>query len=140
MDTTELIAFYQSLSPENLDRLPEFYAAEAELIDPMNHARGIDQIRDVYADLFKQLNDVEFRVKGVTEGDGHVHFHYTMDYKFRKKARSIEGCSHLELGAEGLIRRHRDYWDAGLGVYAEFPLLGFAIRKIRKMVQVWGDA
>lgn len=139
MELGNFLTFYQSLDADSVSQLPDYYAGDAELIDPINHARGIAEVEMVFADLFKQLQDIEFRIAEAHQVGEHIHMVWDMDYRFRGKARTLAGATHLRLGEHGLIVWQRDYWDATHGVYGEFPLLGFALRKIRKMVQVCGD-
>ena len=133
---TRCAELLSACQPEMIDQLGDFYAEDATLIDPINHATGLDQIKLVWEDLFKQLKDIHFDILRSEGGEQHAFFEWKMSYRFRGKDRSIPGVSHFIFSEAGLIQSQRDYWDASDVVYGEFPGLGLAIRGIRKMVRV----
>jgi len=45
---------------------------------------------------------------------------------------SLEGCSLLRWNLDGKVERHRDYFDAGALLYQHVPLMGGAIRWLRR--------
>jgi len=129
---------FQKATPQIVDRLSEYYSESATLTDPVNSATGLDEVKLVYRDLFKQLGNVKMTVTDMA-GDGQAGFlKWSMAYTFRKKPREIPGVSHVTFTEDGKIATQRDYWDASDGVYGEFPGLGLAIRSIRKMIRVAG--
>ncbi|BBI47777.1 hypothetical protein HORIV_01980 [Vreelandella olivaria] len=44
----------------------------------------------------------------------------------------VEGCSALTFADDGRVQRHRDYFDAGAMLYEQLPLMGSAIRWLKK--------
>ena len=61
----------------------------------------------------------------------------TWDFTFRFRGgrtgmQTIRGATHLVLGPDGRIVRHRDYWDAAEELYEKLPLLGTLMRWIRR--------
>ena len=45
---------------------------------------------------------------------------------------TVRGSTHFLLNAEGLITLHRDYWDAAEELYEKLPVLGGAMRWLKK--------
>lgn len=134
MSYLEKIAeFLGGLTEGSLGKLSEHYAAGVRFEDPMNHGEGLEDLGLVFEDLFKQLKEVQMEITGKHEPGA---LEWVLHYKFRGKTRALPGGSFFEFDASGLVTRQRDFWDAGVGVYEEFPLLNIALKGIRKMVSV----
>ncbi len=86
-------------------------------------AHGVEDCRVVFED-FTRTKDGDYLVR------------WKMLIRFRKfaKGRDTEtvGISHLRFTADGRVTYHQDYWDSALGVYQHIPLLGAAIRAIKR--------
>jgi len=84
-------------------------------------------LRDVYSD------DVVF-VHDVQSNDSSAYLSWKMDYAHPKlggnKNISVDGVTHLKF--DGKVTYHRDYADMGQMLYENIPLLGSAIRLIKK--------
>ncbi len=52
----------------------------------------------------------------------------------RRRTQTIRGASHLVLDEQGLITLHRDYRDAAEELYEKFPMIGGAMRWLKKLV------
>ena len=131
-----LLHFYETLTP---DRVPDFgfyYAENAYFKDPFNEATRIEDIREIFARMFRVLADPHFVVHEKI-GDGTGLF-LVWDMSFRLKSwrpqlvRVIHGVSHLRFDDEGKVTYHRDYWDTGEELYAKLPLIGGAVRFLRR--------
>jgi hypothetical protein len=42
------------------------------------------------------------------------------------------GMSHIRMDAHGLVVYHQDYWNAADGLFQHIPILGSAIRAIKR--------
>ena len=42
MRLDDLVRFFETLTPQSLERFPEFYTADAWFKDPFNEVRGVD--------------------------------------------------------------------------------------------------
>ena len=133
-----LLAFYQSLTAEKVADFGEFYADNAYFKDPFNEVGRLDDIREIFLRIFRQVTDPRFVVKERI-GDTHGLF-LVWDMKFRMKSwrsretQIIRGVSHLRFGPDGKVVYHRDYWDTGEELYAKLPLLGGGMRLLRRML------
>lgn len=128
------MAFYEGLRPESLDRLPEFYAADARFVDPFNDVVGRPAIRRLLAAMFDHLEAPRFVVAARHAGAaGEAMLAWRLDFRSRLLggAASIEGATRLVFDADGRVRLHRDYWDAG-ELYTRLPLLGAPLRLVRR--------
>jgi len=133
-----LVRFYEQLSPDSLDRLPQLYAADAHFKDPFNELQGLAGIEAVFRHMFSSLDQPRFVVTGqVLQGP---QCFLTWDFHFQlKRSRptpvlTVRGASHLVFNAQGRVQLHRDYWDAAEELYEKIPLLGGLMRWLKRRV------
>ena len=135
-DPEPLIRWFEQLSPQTVDRLSDFYAADAEFKDPFNEVRGTEAIARIFRHMFVQVDQPRFVVGSRFSGEDGVMLLW--DFHFRTRGRRpqaicVRGASHLRFDAEGKVSLHRDYWDAAEELYAKLPLLGAMMRGLRRM-------
>lgn len=131
-----MAAFFSEMSPENVIQVRELYAQNATFRDPINEVKGSQAIEEVMADLFRQLKNIRVVVRDMHGNEDAGCLLWNMHYEFRGKSRTIPGVSHFRFNEEGKVTAQEDFWDASFVLYGEFPLLGLAMRGIRRMVQV----
>lgn len=140
-DPQALIDWFEQLSPQTIDRIPQFYAANAEFKDPFNEVRGTDAIAHIFRHMFTQVDEPRFvigsRFSGEGEEDGVM---LLWDFHFRTRGRRpqaicVRGTSHLRFDAAGKVVLHRDYWDAAEELYAKLPVLGALMRYLQRMAR-----
>ena len=131
-----LVRFFEELAPSDIDALERLYASDARFKDPFNDVRGVDAIRAIFRHMFVALHEPRFVVTGsVLQGD---QCFLTWDFTFRfrsfspRVSQTVRGATHLVLDASGLVRLHRDYWDAAEELYEKLPVLGSLMRWLRK--------
>lgn len=126
--------FIDGLSPEKLNQIGDIYSPAIEFRDPMHHVKGHAALRVVFEQLFQQLAGITMTVDDA-HGDERTGFLlWTMRYQFRSKQREITGTSHFRFAPDGRIVSQLDHWDASFPVYGEFPVVGWAMRGIKRMV------
>jgi steroid delta-isomerase len=129
-----MVRFFDGLALDKLDTLGDVYSPGIEFQDPLHHTRGIAALRQVFEQLFQQLSDISIQVLD-THGDENTGFLlWKMSYNFRGRPQEITGTSHLKFAPDGRVAVQYDFWDASFPVYAQFPLVGLAMRGIRKMI------
>lgn len=133
---SEIALWFQTLTPESLERVGDIYAPDAVFIDPFNQLAGLASVRAVYQHMFDTLEHPRF-VISTTVVDARQAF-MTWDFLFecRGHAQQISGCTQFEINDQGLIILHRDYWDAAQQVYEKIPLLGSLLRIIRRKLSL----
>lgn len=135
-DPQALIDWFEHLSPQTLDQVPQFYAADAGFKDPFNEVRGTDAITRIFRHMFTQVDEPRFVVGSRFSGaDGVMllwDFHFSTRGR-RPQAICVRGASHLRFDAAGKVALHRDYWDAAEELYAKLPLIGFLMRGLQRM-------
>lgn len=131
----ELVAYFESLTPEAVAKMSEFYTEDAYFRDPFNEVTGLAKIQRIFADMWGPLIEPRFVIKErVVQGDSVV---LTWDFTFRirklkpEEARLIHGLSLLKLAPDGRVRWHRDYWDAAGELYEKLPVIGAVMRWLK---------
>lgn len=123
MKLDALIAWYQTLTPDSLERLPDFYADNARFIDPFNDVRGTAAIRTIFMHMFATLEAPRFDVHAAYTGPDGMMLRWQFHFGWQGKTVCIEGSSYLVPDGEGRIASHRDYWDSA-ELYRQLPVLG----------------
>jgi hypothetical protein len=131
-----LIQYWQSLTPDAVDRIADVYAEDAYFRDPFNEVTGIVPIKHIFADMFVRLIEPRFTIVESIEQPHGVMLIWDFDFRIRdlKPAmpRRIHGASHIRFAADGRVIYHRDYWDAAGELYEQLPLVGGLMRWLKK--------
>ena len=126
------IALFESLTPQNVHTLMNFYHSDAYFKDPFNEVRGHAAILAIFVHMFAQVQAPQFMITRsiVQDNDAFI----TWNFKFQNKALifDIQGSSHLQFGSDHRIHYHRDYWDTAEELYEKIPFLGLLMRILKK--------
>lgn len=124
---------FEQLKPERLDELMELFAEGAHFKDPFNDVWGRDAIRRVFVHMYRRLSGPRFTVIAqALDGDvALLHWRFTFKTRTDGPDRAIEGMSRVLFDSNGLVAEHVDHWDVAEQVYANLPLLGFVLRRLR---------
>ena len=131
-----IVQFFETLSPLQLERLGDFYMADARFKDPFNDVQGAALIAQVFHHMYASLDNPRFIVTGhVVEGN-QCFLTWQLKFGFKNYHKGIEqsisGASHLVLAPDGRIQAHRDYWDAAEELYEKLPMVGGLMRWLKK--------
>ena len=126
---------FAGLNKDNLDRLGQLYSDDALFCDPLHEVRGLANMQRYFAEMYANVSELRFDFYGFDQGrDGEGYLRWTMSYRHPRLAGGqlirVEGCSHLLW--QDKVYRHRDYFDAGSLLYEHLPLLGSAIRWLKR--------
>ena len=131
-----VVRAFETLTPESVDRLGEVYATDARFTDPFNEVQGIAEIQRIFRHMYQSLEAPRFEVHArLLDGD---QCFLTWDFSFcfrsfyRGKIQTVRGSSHLAVNRDGLVCMHRDYWDAAQELYEKMPVVGSAMRWLRR--------
>ena len=130
-----IVDAFETLTPADVSRLGDYYAADAAFKDPFNEVRGVPAIQAVFEHMYVALDGPRFVVhEAIVQGDQCV---LTWDFLFRFRRfsgelQTVRGASHLKLDAGGLITLHRDYWDAAEELYEKLPAVGALMRWLKR--------
>ncbi len=128
------IRFYEAMSPETVDTLPDVASPDIHFCDPFNDVIGIEAYRKLLAKMFETVPDARFTVSHQAVDDDTCFMRWRMTATLRGAPWVVEGMSELRFAPDGKVREHIDYWDAAAQFYEKFPIIGAAIRAIRRRV------
>ncbi|MDP0492250.1 MAG: nuclear transport factor 2 family protein [Verrucomicrobiota bacterium JB023] len=134
-----ITSFLSSLEPASLGKLDDHYTRDIDFRDPINQGDGIDDLQAIFADLFKQLDNIRMDVTSSQGDEREAFLRWNMYYEFRGKKRELPGVSFFLFAKDGRVMRQEDFWDASSGVFEEFPGLATLIRGARRMARVRPD-
>ena len=142
LQVKHLVYFYENISMNNLSEIKDLYADQASFKDPFNEVVGHNKIIQLFEHMFHTTQAQSFSVKEVvTQGEQSFltwEFIYSLKDWSPKEQRVIHGASHLIWASDDLnqwrVKMHRDYWDAAEEVYEKIPLLGHALRWLKKKI------
>ncbi len=130
--------FFGQLTEANARELTrETYAERFFFHDTLKVVTDRAELEAYFIETARNTESVEARVEDVARSESHYYLRWTMNIRLKKfrrgqTLRSI-GLTHLRFNPEGRIVLHQDYWDASAGFFQHVPVLGSAIRAIRRM-------
>ena len=66
----KIVVFFETLTPESVQRFSQFYTEDAYFKDPFNEVRGIAPIQRIFAHMYTALHEPRFVVTGrIVEGE-----------------------------------------------------------------------
>ena len=133
---SDIAHWFETLSPETLERVGEIYAPDAVFVDPFNQLTGLTAVRAVYQHMFDTLKQPRFVVTTIVQSERNGFMTWDFLFECRGHAQQISGCTQFKLNDQDLIVLHRDYWDAAQQVYEKIPLLGSVMRMIRRKLSL----
>ncbi|MGD9600614.1 MAG: nuclear transport factor 2 family protein [Gammaproteobacteria bacterium] len=133
---TDVVGFWESLTPSRVRELHRFYCEDAYFRDPFNEVRGLTAIEHIFDDMFNRLDAPRFHVTDAVPGADCGFLLWDFTFRLRawrpRTVRTIHGCTHLRFAPDGRVARHRDYWDAASELYVHLPLIGVLMRALRR--------
>ena len=128
--------FFESLQPESVAQMGNYYTVDAYFKDPFNEVQGLQHVQRIFSHMYVALDNPHFVVTDrVVQG---TQCFLVWDFKFRFKCfdttteQTVRGTSHLRFAADGRISYHRDYWDAAEELYEKLPVVRVIMRWLKK--------
>lgn len=119
----ELFTWYETLAPDTLKEIKNFYDQDLYFKDPFNEVKGVDKLIGIYSDMFENLENPRFIfIDKIMEGE-QIFVTWNFNFILRQKEYCIHGSSHLKLNDKMLIVYHRDYWDVGEELLLKLPII-----------------
>jgi len=132
---TRLKQYFETLTPESVDRIATVYSEDVWFKDPFNEVRGLPALARVFGHMFLQVKEPRFVItRAVAAGEDAF---LTWDFLFRMnrspaRERVIRGATHIQFADDGRVAYHRDYWDAAEELYEKLPILGMLMRTLKR--------
>ncbi len=127
---------YQRLNRDNLDLLKEIYSDDIRFSDPAHSLNGLPALRDYFAELYANVEDITFDFSSPRISNDQVFVQWVMRLRHPRLNRGgeveVPGISCLHFTENDLVDEHRDYFDLGVMLYEQLPLLGFLVRAVKR--------
>ncbi|USH05613.1 nuclear transport factor 2 family protein [Grimontia kaedaensis] len=129
------ITVYTSLRKDNLNTLDDIYSQDVVFEDPAHRIEGYDNLSRYFEAMYTNVTDCRFNIHEHAVNGDVAFISWTMNLSHPKldggAERAVKGCTRLVL-KEGRVVLHRDYFDLGEMLYEALPVLGSAVRMIKK--------
>ena len=126
---------YEDLNADNLHILPQIYDENITFIDPFHKISGLSNLKKYFHGLYSNLDSCQFLFKDPYLKDNSAMIQWIMLLKHSRLSKTeieVIGCTHIQFDQKIIF--HRDYFDAGQMVYERVPLLGSAIKLIKRRI------
>lgn len=140
----QVTLLYERFDPALVQALDQIYHPDVVFEDPMHQINGLPALQRYFSGLVEGLEECRFEFSDVLEKpasdeqQAQAVLLWVMHYRHHKlrggKLLSLAGSSHLRFSDR--IVYHRDYFDAGAMLYEHVPVLGSAIRLLKKRMEV----
>jgi steroid delta-isomerase len=109
-------SYFETLRPDNVDRLHDLAAPDIRFVDPFNDMRGVDQMARLLHRMFEDASEVSFGMLDQTCQGDRCFLRWEFFCRPRRlpmgRPWRIEGLSMVRFDSEGRVVEHIDYWDA----------------------------
>nr|WP_319593236.1 nuclear transport factor 2 family protein [Shewanella donghaensis] len=134
---------YKQLNKDTLHLLKPVYSDDVVFQDPLHKVEGIQLLTLYFANLYANVDHIEFDIKEVSFNHEQASVFWEMQYSHPKLNKgdliSVEGMSQLKFSKQThsnttsaqKITSHRDYFDLGSMLYEQIPLLGSLIKMVK---------
>lgn len=127
---------YQRLNRDNLDLLGGIYTDDIRFNDPAHSLKGLSALRDYFAELYSNVEHITFDFAEPHVSGDQVYVQWVMRLRHPRLNRGAEvevpGVSCLHFADDGRVDKHRDYFDLGILLYEQLPLLGSLVRAVKR--------
>ena len=130
------VEFLRTLSIDKLDMLSKHVTPDVRFSDPFNDVTGIDNMRQVFLEMFQQVGPINFTVLDA-RGDEEIGvLVWRYEAHLLKKPWIFEGTSVLKYSKDGRVSEHVDYWDAARNFYERLPIIGWLLCALRRRLAI----
>ncbi len=132
------VDYYAGLDNQPPSALAALYDHDALLVDPFGEHHGLFAIQRYFTHLLVNVEHCSFSVDTPLCHGPRFAVSWTMHWSHPQigggETLTLPGCSMVEI-RNGLVARQRDYYDAGEMLYEHLPLLGWAVRGVKRRVR-----
>jgi ketosteroid isomerase-like protein len=131
--------FFENLNKEKMHLVEEFYHPELEFHDPIGTLKGVKKMRRYYERMYKSVTSIKFEFSNFVESGNDI----VGVWKMTLVTPNLNGGEPVVVDGNSVIKfkdgkaiYHRDYFDMGVFIYENIPVLGFVIKNIKNRFKV----
>lgn len=126
---------FNRMSARDLGDLGRVYSNRIEFTDPFRTVQGLDELREYFEGAYANVIECGFDFGDTIVNGPDACLTWQMKLRHRRIRRGelirVDGISRLRIENDRIIL-HRDYFDAGQLLYENLPVLGSAVRWLRR--------
>lgn len=126
---------FNNMNASEAGSLSDVYHADIRFTDPFTSVTGLTALEQYFSGAYANVIECRFDFFDTIADDDNVCLTWKMDLRHKRIRRGeliqVDGISRLTLQDDRIIV-HRDYFDAGQLLYENLPVLGSAVRWLRK--------
>jgi len=137
MDTIieKFISVYQGLDSNNISSIASIYDKNIKFVDPFHEVNGLETLMGYFSRLYRNVESCDFEFKEIYKSNSSAMVTWNMLLKHKSLSKHpIDVPGSTEIHFNEKIHYHRDYFDAGKMLYENVPLIGSAVRFLKKKV------
>ena len=123
---------FENLEVTNINSLLNLVDDNVVFEDPFNTIIGKDNLRELFLEMFKKLQQPKFKVLNIFYKQDLTIIKWTFSCEILRKKICFDGLSEVTV-KNGKIIKHLDFWDSGKNFYSQVPILGRIFKKIHNI-------
>lgn len=127
-------SYLENLTVDQIPHLIDFVSPRVKFSDPFHEVEGVVEMEAILTRLFSKVTEINFRVLERSGSAGFYFFRWDLTGKIGSKAWAVEGVTFLEIGTDGKVSAHREFWDAASQFYEHLPFIGLLLRTLRRWI------
>lgn len=135
--TERFKALFNQMSSDDLGAMSEIYHPKVMFTDPFVTVVGLGALEEYFDGAYENVIECRFEFYDDIGSGNNLCLPWVMKLRHKRIRRGelieVDGITRLHF-QDGLVKTHRDYFDAGQLLYENLPVLGSAVRWLRKHV------
>ena len=126
-------AFYLDVKHPKLDKIDEIYTENVLFKDPVHELRGKENLHAYLSEMCENVQSGRFEYLDQLVSEDTAYIKWNMHFKHPKlgnKTITVRGISQVQFNDR--IYFHEDVYDLGQVIYEHVPLLGIAVKGLKK--------
>lgn len=126
-------AFYLDVKNPQLDKIDEVYSENIFFKDPVHELRGVVPLHAYLTEMSANVRSGRFEYLDQIVSDNMAYIKWNMHFKHPKlgcKTITVRGITQVQFDER--IYFHEDVYDLGQMLYEHIPLLGTAVKGLKK--------
>ena len=127
---------YQKLDRDSVELLDTIYTADITFRDPAHEISGLDNLRTYFRNLYQNVDQVQFSFVNPLRTNDEAYIQWQMKFAHPRlnkgKTIMVHGATYLQFTPDNMVHFHHDYFDLGAMLYEHIPILGQAIKSIKR--------